>query len=82
MYIGEFIMTSIDDVWPKSTTRAVLLWKAAAGNTLVAVRDAEGGQKTVLAMNNIGTFGYKSAASRYCSVVEINTTYWVVSAEC
>lgn len=83
MYIGEFIMTNIADTWPKNTTRAVLLWKPGVDNTLVSVPDPEGGgQKVVLAMNTLGTFGYKSAVSRYCSIAEINSTYWVMSAEC
>jgi hypothetical protein len=82
MYIGEYNMFNIDDYWPKNTTRAVALWKPGPDNTLVAVPGAGGGQKVVLAMNTVGTFGYKSATSRYCSIVEINQTYWVISAEC
>jgi hypothetical protein len=83
MYIGEFIMTRIDDAWTKNTMREVLLWKPAAGNTLQAVMDPDTGfQKRVAAMNSLGTFGYKSAVSRYCSISEINSTYWVMSAEC
>ena len=83
MYIGEFDMFDTADVWPKNTTYPVKLWKPGADRSLVAVPNSDGtGQKTVMAMNVIGTFAYKYAEQRFCMITEINGTYWAVSAEC
>jgi hypothetical protein len=82
MYIGEFSLPNPSECWTKNTTFPVKLYKPVPDNSLVAVTGSNGVQKVVLAMNAVGTFGYKSAALRYASVVEINEQFWVVSAEC
>jgi hypothetical protein len=81
MYIGEFQL-ALNESWPKNSVFDVTLWSAGAGNSLVPVLDDQNHQKVVQVMNVVGTFGYKSAVSRYCMVTEINNTYWAVSAEC
>jgi hypothetical protein len=82
MYIGKFEMYAVDDVWGKGGTWPVDLYKAGADNSLIAVKDDQGRQKTVDAVNIVGTFAYKDDPERYCMITKINDTYWVVSAEC
>lgn len=82
MYIGEFYMTDVADVWSKFTARPILLWQPGPNDSLMPALDENGNQKIVDAYNYIGTFGYKSAAGRYCAIAEINGTYWVVGADC
>jgi hypothetical protein len=82
MYIGEFEISTYSGCWKKNTTYPVTLYKPGEDGALVVVQATNGGPKIVYAMNAVGTFGYKSAALRYVSIVEINETYWVVSAEC
>jgi hypothetical protein len=85
MYIGQFQMPYVTDVWGKNSSRQVKLFTAGPGNTMQPVVDTEdeaGGQKTVWAFNPVSTIAYRDAAFRYVMITEMNGTYWVVSAEC
>ena len=82
MYIGEFFLPEMSDCWPKNQTYPVTLYKPGEDGSIVALTNENGSPKIVLVMNVIGTFGYKSAALRYVSVVKINEQYFAVSAEC
>lgn len=82
MYIGAFKLENPALCWLKNTPYPVQLYKPGPDGALVAVRNENGGPKIVLVNNVIGTFGYKSAAFRYVSVVEINEQYFAISAEC
>jgi hypothetical protein len=82
MYIGEFYLQYMSDCWPKNTIYPVTLYKPGEDGSLVALTAENGGPKIVFVTNVIGTFGYKSAAFRYVSVVKINEQYFAISAEC
>lgn len=85
MYIGQFQMAYVTDIWGKNDYWQVHLFTAGPDNTLKPVVDPDdpnGGQKIVWAFNPVSTIAYRDAANRYVMITEMNDTYWVVSAEC